>query len=36
MVGYVRLRWERLTCEVPDVGGKLIYSASIGKDWCTI
>ncbi len=29
-VGYVRLRWGGLTCEYPDVWGKIIYSASIG------
>lgn len=25
IVGYVRLRYGKLTCEFPDVGGKLIY-----------
>lgn len=30
IVGYVRLRWGNLTCEYPDVGGELIYEASIG------
>lgn len=30
MVGYVRLRWGELTCEYPDVGGDVIYSADIG------
>lgn len=29
-VGYVRLRWGGLTCEYPDVWGKIIYSVSIG------
>lgn len=24
-VGYVRLRWGKLTCAFPDVGGKIIY-----------
>ena len=32
-VGYVRLRWGCVTCEVPDVFGELIYSASIGDGW---
>lgn len=32
IVGYVRLRWGNLTCEYPDVGGELIYSASIDGD----
>lgn len=34
IVGYVRLRWGRLTCEYPDVGGELIYDADIGDSWC--
>lgn len=34
IVGYVRLRWGGLTCEYPDVGGKLIYEASVGDGWC--
>ena len=34
IVGYVRLRWGGLTCKYPDVGGKLIYEASIGDGWC--
>ena len=25
-VGYIRLRWGHLRCQVPDVGGKTIYS----------
>lgn len=25
-VGYVRLRWGRLRCDYPDVGGETIYS----------
>lgn len=29
-VGYVRLRWGELTCEWPDVFGKLIYSEEVG------
>lgn len=29
-VGYVRLRWGTLRVQVPDVGGKTIYQASIG------
>lgn len=32
IVGYVRLRWGNLTCEYPDVGGELIYEASIGDE----
>ena len=36
IVGYVRLRWGGLTCEYPDVGGKLIYEASVGDGWCGI
>lgn len=31
--GYIRLRWGHLTCEYPDVGGKLIYEAEIGDGW---
>ena len=30
LVGYVRLRWGTLTCEYPNVGGEMIYTASIG------
>lgn len=33
-VGYIRLRWGCLTVEYPDVGGELIYEASIGNEWC--
>lgn len=33
IVGYVRLRWGRLTCEYPDVDGELIYEASIGDGY---
>lgn len=25
-VGYIRLRWGHLRCDVPDVGGRTIYS----------
>ena len=32
-VGYIRLRYGRLTVEYPDVGGEVIYEASIGDDW---
>ena len=32
-VGYVRLRWGNLTCEYPDVGGTVIYSANIGDEF---
>lgn len=32
-VGYVRLRWGCVTCEVPDVFGEVIYSASVGNGW---
>ena len=32
-VGYVRLRWGCVTCEVPDVFGEIIYSASVGDGW---
>jgi hypothetical protein len=32
MVGYIRLRWGRLTATYPDVGGKLVYEANIGDD----
>ena len=31
--GYVRLRFGNLTAEYPDVGGELIYEASIGDGW---
>ena len=30
LVGYVRLRWGTLSCEYPNVGGEVIYTASIG------
>lgn len=30
LVGYVRLRWGTLSCEYPNVGGEMIYTASIG------
>ncbi len=33
LVGYVRLRGGRLTCDYPDVDGELIYSADIGNSW---
>lgn len=33
-VGYIRLRWGRLTVEYPDVGGELIYETPIGREWC--
>jgi len=33
IVGYVRLCWGGLTCEYPDVGGEIIYSAAIGDRW---
>ena len=33
IVGYVRLRWGRLSCEYPDVGGEEIYYASVGDGW---
>lgn len=33
IVGYIRLRWDSLTCEYPDVGGELIYEASVGDGW---
>ena len=36
MVGYVRLRFGRLTCDYPDVGGEKIYCANIGNEWCGI
>ena len=29
-VGYIRLRWGRLAVKYPDVGGEIIYEASIG------
>lgn len=32
IVGYVRLRWGRLSCEYPDVFGEEIYSVSIGDE----
>ena len=32
-VGYVRLRWGRLTCEYPDVGEEYIYVTRIGDGW---
>ena len=32
IVGYVKLRWGHLKCEYPDVGGKVIYSTSIGDE----
>ena len=34
IVGYVRLRWGKLTCQYPDVDGELIYEASVGDGWC--
>lgn len=33
IVDYIRLRWGSLTCEYPDVGGELIYEASVGDGW---
>ena len=33
-VGYIRLRFGGLTVEYPDVGGEIIYEASIGDGWC--
>lgn len=33
IVGYIRLRWGGLTCEYPDCGGELIYSANVGDGW---
>lgn len=30
LVGYVRLRWGTLSCEYPNVGGEVIYTANIG------
>lgn len=33
IVGYIRLRFGGLTCEYPDVGGELIYEASVGDGW---
>ena len=33
IVGYVRLRYGALTCQYPDIGGELIYEASVGDDW---
>lgn len=32
-VGYIRLRYGGLTVEYPDVGGEIIYEASIGDGW---
>lgn len=32
-VGYIRLRWGGLTVAYPDVGGEIIYEASIGDGW---
>lgn len=32
-VGYIRLRWGGLTVEYPNVGGEVIYEASIGDGW---
>lgn len=34
IVGYVRLRYGNLTCKYPDIGGELIYEASIGGGLC--
>ena len=34
IVGYVRLRYGNLTCKYPDIGGELIYEASIGDGLC--
>lgn len=34
-VGYIRLRYGGLTVEYPDVGGEIIYEASIGDGWWT-
>lgn len=33
IVGYVRLRFGALTCEYPDVGGEMIYSAFFDDDF---
>lgn len=32
MVGYVRLRWGHLSVTCPDVGGDVVYEATIGTD----
>ena len=36
LVGYVRLRWSRLSCNYPDVDGERIYTAGIGDGWTGI
>lgn len=33
LIGYVRLRWGRLTCVCPDVGGECVYKTGIGDGW---
>lgn len=33
LVGYVRLRWGYLYCEVPDVGGKQVYGYEYDNDF---
>lgn len=33
MVGYVRLRYGNLTCEYPDVSGKIIYRHCFDEEW---
>jgi hypothetical protein len=32
LVGYVRLRWGRLRCDYPDVGGETIYEYCFEED----
>ena len=35
LVGYVRLRWGTVRCDVPDCGGDTIYRESVGNDGFT-
>ena len=33
IVGYIRLRWGRLTCDYPNAQGEEIYNTYIGDEW---
>jgi hypothetical protein len=32
-VAYIRLRWGRITCTVPDVGGDIVYDHSFEEEY---
>lgn len=32
-LAYIRLRYGRLTCEVPDFNGKTIYKKNFKREW---